>query len=455
LSNKLTSTSVLKSTTFDARVNKLISTATLRPIVPDIRYSYIEKLKVPYRNTFVFETPLSNKLTANAVLKADRSTIRLSSFKVSAIPLKDLSYNIKTSYLSKPVTTLKQGATVFNYYNIDNTFYQSNVITNVAPTNAREVLFYSIMAPGYRTNNSIQQGKVFSPVESKITTNRLEVFDNVRFSSAPFYNVTSQSAGIRANTVLDYIYDLDIITVNTTPTNVLQISFDNTERQFTLPYPIGSYIGLTVTNHSDYFAQVLDSTFNTVTIALPEDWEAHDWIPLVIGSASPSVFPKVQVKPNGRPTTAREILFYSEMAAGFLQSRTIQDGELFGGPQDSTIRRITYLERDAWRVTEIRNSSLYSLASLIKAGAVVKGTERKGTLPGKILPRTNIKAMPFRNPFGQVERVRWGINPNYGTRFSEVIRLESFGGIIRFKTGIFNKMHDVSVKKKEPIQFWN
>jgi hypothetical protein len=311
------------------------------------------------------------------------------------------------------------------------------------------------MAPGYRTNNSIQQGKVFSPVESKITTNRLEVFDNVRFSSAPFYNVTSQSAGIRANTVLDYIYDLDIITVNTTPTNVLQISFDNTERQFTLPYPIGSYIGLTVTNHSDYFAQVLDSTFNTVTIALPEDWEAHDWIPLVIGSASPSVFPKVQVKPNGRPTTAREILFYSEMAAGFLQSRTIQDGELFGGPQDSTIRRITYLERDAWRVTEIRNSSLYSLASLIKAGAVVKGTERKGTLPGKILPRTNIKAMPFQNPFGQVERVRWGIKPNYGTRFSEVIRLESFGGIIRFKTGIFNKMHDVSVKKKEPIQFWN
>ena len=206
-----------------------------------------------------------------------------------------------------------------------------------------------------------------------------------------------------------------------------------------------------------YFAQVIDSSFNTVTIAKPDDWSV-DWIAIQIGSASPTVFPKVNVRPDGRPKNAREMLFYSEMAFGFVQNKTIQDGELFATFADNGIKRTSFLERDAWRIREVKNSNVVSFGGLAKLQLVVKGLADTSNTLGKATRRIDlfgVRQEAFLSNVDNIERVRWGINPNYGTRFAEVIRLESQGGIIRFKTGIFNKMHDVAVKKKEPLQFWN
>ena len=102
----------------------------------------------------VFTTPLSNNL--EKPITTLRSTRNLPT----------------VSKLSSAIKVLPDRAS-FNVQRISNFYQQSSVVVTGAPTNARENLYYFNLAPGYRSNSSIVQGKLFESGYQPFLVNNL------------------------------------------------------------------------------------------------------------------------------------------------------------------------------------------------------------------------------------------------------------------------------------------
>jgi len=102
----------------------------------------------------VFTTPLSNNL--EKPITTLRSTRNLPT----------------VSKLSSAIKVLPDRAS-FNVQRITNFYQQSSVVVTGAPTNARENLYYFNLAPGYRSNSSIVQGKLFESGYQTLLVNNL------------------------------------------------------------------------------------------------------------------------------------------------------------------------------------------------------------------------------------------------------------------------------------------
>lgn len=226
----------------------------------------------------------------------------------------------------------------------------------------------------------------------RVEMDRLETFENPGFGDAPLFSAfAARSYYDTANTVLEYIKDLDIISSASIPANSLSIYFNNNSDKIAPPYPVGSYVVITqASTHQDYTVQVLESSFNYVRVTLPTAFgDPNGWDISNISSASVTVYPASKVRPTGHPTSPREALFYSEVAPGYRSSSIIPSGKEF--------------------------SSF-------------------GLLPGigKVIDKEDIFV---------VRDIKLGVVQ---------------GLVYRFDIGRkMNKVQDVSYRKKEPIQFWN
>lgn len=460
--SKLVAPIVVRGPTVPYSVPKLSAMINVRADTV-IRSSsdYITKYRIRSDQVFFDPPAVTGKLNTITALRAD-STIRTSDsvvLKAMAL-LREAGFVTQVLGLSeKQNTRFASVDSILNSSSISEFYQQSNVRTVTPPINPREVLFYATVAPGYRYNLSIEQGVQFQPDYNSFGTHSLEKFDNVGLTQGPVYQITGQNTGSSANTVLEYQFDLDILTTVTSPISVLTVYFNN-DSKFITSFPVGSYVSIsrtyistTGTPDTTIVSQVLDSSVNTVTIALPADWDTS-WDLTTISSASVDVFPRIKVFTNVAPVNARENLFYAEIAPGLRSRNNIY---LATDSSDTSLQSSQFLAPDYLKLREADNILAVPTGSL-KVASVVKGLRTADSVIGSIKPRSNIAGLPQNIPtysIGDLLKVNWGKNPDFGTRFHVVFVNDSRGAVIRFKTGKFNKLHDIAVKKKEPIQFWN
>ena len=173
-------------------------------------------------------------------------------------------------------------------------------------------------------------------VDVKLTANsfRLESFDNQGIYPGDIFNVAGQN-NVKYNSVNQYIYDLDVLSVTTSANGSQQTLYFNTtpDTYYIVNYfPVGFYVRIndSVTNTS-YIVQVIASTASSITFnTIPGFPNRVSGQGLTIQSATSFVYPKTKVDSdmyahmslNGinlsnYPTNPRENLSVSEVKPNF------------------------------------------------------------------------------------------------------------------------------------------
>ena len=306
----------------------------LRPANGIFNYEQLDVFKIRSNTVEIFETPTLSKLVSVTSLKSDKNIFSIDKLSATAVIRADKSRlttdNLKSSAVLKEYGDSRQ---LYRLDSFDNYVDQTTVRPTTAPTNPSERFYYFNLAPGYRRNISIQQGKVFEPPNSIIKNYRLELFDNIGYqlNLSRIYNVSGQTTGVTANTLLFYQDDLDILTATTTPIDSVTIFFGNTERTALPPFLVGDTVY--VTKNQDVVSMpvrgfvftVIANSFNSITISKPADWDTT-WSFNTIQLTGAEYYPRAQVKTTVAPTNAREALYYAELGPGIRTNRTISYG---------------------------------------------------------------------------------------------------------------------------------
>lgn len=115
----------------------------------------------------------------------------------------------------------------FSVHRINDLYQQRSVVVTGAPTNARENLYYFILAPGYRANSSIVQGKLFVTGDQPLPINNL----NKQLAVLKTDKATLSVSKLQAAQVLK----TDSISINTSLINKLIVKSNSTQVFYT-PY---------------------------------------------------------------------------------------------------------------------------------------------------------------------------------------------------------------------------
>ena len=427
------------------KTDNLSNVSRLKADSLKFNYEQLDVFKIRSNTVQFFETPTSSKLVSVASLKSDRNIFRIDKLSATAVIRADKSRlttdNLKSSAVLKEYGDSKK---LYKPDNFSNYIDQITVRPTTAPTNASERFYYFNLAPGYRRNSSIQDGKLFSPISNIIKNDRLELFDNIGYQLdlSRIYNVSGQTTGVAANTLLSYLDDLDILTTTTTPIDSVTIFFGNIERTALPPFLVGDTVY--VTKNQDvasipvrgFIFTVIANSFNSITIAKPADWDTT-WTFSTIRLTGAEYYPRAKVRTTVAPTNAREALFYSEMAPGIRTNRTISYGNTF-----EDIVRITSPDASIFRYI---------------AGSNVPGTSGFIDISINPLISTLTKDIFKLRGLLEVNTISLLTKDLLKLRTPEVN--DSKGLIVKLivgdgKLGAIG-FTDTGATKKEPIQFWN
>ena len=402
----------------------------------------IDLLKIKSNTVQFFETPTSSKLVSVASLKSDRNIFRIDKLSATAVIRADKSRlttdNLKSSAVLKEYGDSKK---LYKPDNFSNYIDQITVRPTTAPTNASERFYYFNLAPGYRRNSSIQDGKSFSPISNIIKNDRLELFDNIGYQLdlSRIYNVSGQTTGVTSNTVLVYLDDLDILTTTTTPIDSVTIFFENSQR---LPFSIGDTVYVTKNQDSEimpirgFIFTVLESTFNSITITKPADWDTT-WTFSTIRLTGAEYYPREKVRTTVAPTNAREALYYAELGPGIRTNRTISYGNTF-----DDIVRIKSPDASIFRY--IAGKEIPGASGFIDtSGNLAVGTLTKDIFKLRGLLGVNTISLLTRD---LLKLRAIAVNDSKGLIVKLIVGDGKLGAI---------GFTDTGATKKEPIQFWN
>jgi hypothetical protein len=436
ISGKLRDMTTLRSDRTVIETSKLTASTKVKSDAVKINAENINLFKVPANNTEIFYVPYSDKLSSASVLRAEPSRVITGRVKSSA-KLTAVSSVIRTDGLKK-LFTLTTVRPLYNIDRLDDLYEQSLVRPTLPPVNPRERLFYSVMAGGYRNNSSIQKGILFADETFVDATNRLEQFNNIGITQGPAYTVNGYDIGLRGNTVLEYLFDLDILTVSKVSTSALDLYIDDTG---TPPFVVGSYV--TISNNGSVYStqQVVACSSNIVSIVKPEYWDDLNIIDSVI-SATLDFVPQIQVRPTGHPTNPRERLFYAVLL-GKIQT----DKSFISTVNNSTTGLLT----DFIKIREARIRHT-SGSVVLRAKPIDFYAQNISNIVGKILPQSGIRGLGNR----YTNRLEIVSKFTTNKEHTAVLFTADAGQIVRLKTGKYGTgIADISVKKKDPIQFWN
>ena len=342
LLDKLSSIAVIRADRSILTVNKLSNVSRLKAVDSKFKFEQLDIFKTPSNKNQVFYTPVVDKLSSTAVIRADRSILTVN--------------NLKAMTVIKEVSSSKQLSDLDIF---DNYIDQIYVRPIAAATNASERFYYFNLAPGYRRNFSIQDGAMFGAPNSIIKNDRLELFDNIGYQLdlSRIYSVSGQTTGVTANTLLSYQYDLDILTTTTVPINSVTIFFGNIERTALAPFLTGDTVYVTKNQGVvsmpviGFVFTVIANTFNSITIAKPADWD-NTWSFNTIQLTGAEYYPRTKVKTIVAPTNAREALYYTEISPGIRTNSTISYGNSLIGEQDKTLLA-SVIEKDTWKLRDL------------------------------------------------------------------------------------------------------
>ncbi len=157
-----------------------VSTTTA-PTTPRENLFY-STLAVGYRsnNTLLQRTTMATdgntfntqKLNAASVVKAVFNTPTSNNLEKRVTSLRSTNNLPAVSKLSSAVKVVPDRSS-FRVERVNDLFQQSSVVVRGRPTNARENLYYFNLAPGYRSNSSIDQGRLFVTGNQPLPTNTL------------------------------------------------------------------------------------------------------------------------------------------------------------------------------------------------------------------------------------------------------------------------------------------
>jgi hypothetical protein len=242
-------------------------------------------------------------------------------------------------------------------------YTQTSVTTTLAPTTARERLYYAQVAPGRYGITLTYNGKSLFSGPNVPATDALQqrTRDNKFYGIAPievnrnleFFNDTNLMGEISfpvryqltnvlttSNSIAAYIYDYDILTYSTyqdpSPTRTFSLTYNSltlpsstsTNANY-VPFAVGSTVKVSSkkAKYANTFT-VVQSNYISVTVSdnpsIPTLPDTDD----VIISGLPSVYPIASVSTNAAPTTARENLYYFNLSPGLRSGRNLTVGEV-------------------------------------------------------------------------------------------------------------------------------
>ena len=428
--------------------------------------SYFTRVRSGSGNFFsIFMKPYVERLNGGLVVKSAERT-RLTVSQVNAV--------------IKPRDVLRYRAT--DQF-IDNYQSQLNYSNITAPDSPRARYQYFLMAPGFRYNHGIQQGRVFEPSRAQINAEKLSVYNNTDFTDGPrsalvtttdpVIRITGRTAQFTNNTVLWYREELEILTLLPVGSLTLTLYFSSREAYPVIPFPAGCTVKITRKNSTGFFiyykeVTVLSSDAGSITVTNIDD------------------LPGTSELDVSRVGTGYDVYAYFN---------PISDAANIG------YDRMPYAVGDYVKLTNNANTTNVTVLVTETGYNYVKFTK---TVNGFYLPivgngtieNASITLWPLAlvktklNPTSgrEIQHYLNLVGPGYrkGIRITPESREISGGGsslpsydalekkigtlidirysptdgrIYKYQTGDFKKgstgISDVAIQKKEPIQFWN
>jgi hypothetical protein len=450
----------------------------------------LTKFKFSVLYSQVFFAPTSSKLSAAIKVKADGNRLTVNKLS-AAIRVKEPA--------NRPV---RIGIT-------DNYFDQSNYSAITVPNSPAAWYRYSVIAPGFRSNSTYNQGRAFAPDNTTITASKLSTFDNEGIISEPFssvnvstdprVSVTGRTSQFTNDAVLWYIEDRDVLTVLPVGTPTITLYFSTTLVQtFAAGNRIRIYNG-NVNYGRD--VTVLSATIDSVTILELDDFpsisgmtiqridtgydvsvffnNSTTLIPYVVGSfvritnnnnSSYITVPVTNAGTNFITYTKTSNEFYVDQTA----NATIASASVSIYPKSSVRTTVPPTRpRESLFYAELAGGYRYGVVNTpfgsslddsnfrITSGLLQRDSTKIKDVSAIILQgnlqKDSIKVrLPVDLSFSRGDIFRYRVPPE---KVAETFKFQIVENILKLKTGDFKTgstgIIDVAAPKKEPIQFWN
>ena len=300
-------------------------------------------------------------------------------------------------------SSINQGRvySAFDYVNSsigkEDSFYEQILVsTTTAPTSPRENLYYASIAPGLRSNSSINQGRIYSTFDSINQTlvksqainvlrsyNNNEIFSQIVNHSFFDVNtqppdflipVTGQSLDATTPTFsIDTLYleqgvDYYLWTENNHSATTKTLFF---ARQNYVPFLIGSVVRIKNIN-TGYSENVIVTNCTLTSVSyigsdLPVDVSGT----YVEGTLS-TIYAQRFVRTTISPINPRENLFYATIAPGKQANRYWGVGPLFASDTTSSIPNIYQLEKP---ITKVKSGDSNLTYAKLQSITVLKSEE--------------------------------------------------------------------------------
>jgi hypothetical protein len=440
---------------------------------------------------FVFEKyneTDTGKLSNSAVLKGDTSVLAYSDTEFLPTLVSDRN-SLNSANLSRDSIVVRSDRTQLPSAILSDYVNQFTLPTTVAPQRPRDLFYYSRIAPGYKSNSTIQQGISFEEFENGISRQNYLSKDIFRLkpdNAVLSVDVVKKGIPLKPDNA---VLSSDIIT---------KFKIDQEDSLiFTVP---------TSAELSSAVKAILPTTENSLG-RLAASILVKQVVPIDGNGIIDNTFLQSQTTPTTSPSTPREALYYFNIAPGYRSNSTISQGIALDSSYKEPASTLFYPDRVIFPSTASEVFFTGELSSLISAIVVKENTIEENigfteifrsptianeifSLPGvgklsaativrsyaqtigldNIDSFTNSLSVRFNSePRSSSElyfmsliapgRKAGNLNTVFGSALDELSIVLDADEIVRYKTGEFKPgsvgIGDGAATRKEPIQFWN
>jgi hypothetical protein len=440
---------------------------------------------------FVFEKyneTDTGKLSNSAVLKGDTSILAYSDTEFLPTLISDRN-SLNSANLSRDSIVVRSDRTQLPSAILSDYVNQFTLPTTVAPQRPRDLFYYSRIAPGYKSNSTIQQGISFEEFENGISRQNYLSKDIFRLkpdNAVLSIDVVKKGIPLKPDNA---VLSSDIIT---------KFKIDQEDSLiFTIP---------TSAELSSAVKAILPTTENSLG-RLAASILVKQVVPIDRNGIIDNTFLQSQTTPTTSPSTPREALYYFNIAPGYRSNSTISQGIALDSSYKEPASTLFYPDRVIFPSTASEVFFTGELSSLISAIVVKENTIEENigfteifrsptianeifSLPGvgKLSAATIVRSyaqtigLDNIDSFTNSLSVRFNSEPRsaselyfmsliapgkkagnlntvFGSALDELSIVLDADEIVRYKTGEFKPgsvgIGDGSATRKEPIQFWN
>ena len=440
---------------------------------------------------FVFEKynePDLGKLSSTNVLKGDSSTLAYSDTEFLPIFVSD-GNSLNSANLSRDSIVVRSDRTQLRSAILSEYINQFTLSTKIAPQNPRDLFYYSRIAPGYKSNSTIQQGTTFEEFENNISRQN--------YLSKDIFRLKPDNAVLS----VDYVKKGIPLKPDNTVLSSDSITKFTVDQENSLIFTVPAAAEL-----SSATKVTLPTTENSLG-RLAASISVKQSVSIDENGIIDNTFLQSAVTPTTAPNTPREALYYFNIAPGYRSNNTITQGFALDSSYKEPASTLLYSEKVTFPSAASEVFFTVGLSSLTSAIVVKASTIENNigfteifrsptvaneifSLPGvgKLNAATVVRSYVQTVSFDKIESftnslsVRFNLEPTsaselyfmsliapgrkagntntvFGSALEELPIILDTDEIVRYKTGDFKPgsvgIGDGAATKKEPIQFWN